>query len=98
MGRLLESEAFRWIAGGLLGALVLVCSWAFATAEARVSDIEATLDQRTEQLARLETHVTTQQKQLDRVEDKLDWIIELEATRGSNRRPAPPGRRLRPQP
>jgi uncharacterized coiled-coil protein SlyX len=94
----LTPEWFRWIVGGLLGSLVMVGSWAFVSVETRVANIETALTPRAERLATLETLANTQQRQMDRLEDKLDWLIDKEVNRGSDRGTPPPGRRLRQQP
>jgi hypothetical protein len=98
MARLLDNEAFRWIAGGLLGALVMVGSWAFVSVEARVGQIEQGIIGRSERIATVEAVVNTLKEQADRQEDKLDWLIEKEVNRGSDRRPPPPRGGLRQQP
>jgi hypothetical protein len=88
--RLLDNEGFRWITGALVGALVLVGSWAFVSVEARVGHIEHGITERSERIVAVEITVKTLKEQADRQEDKLDWLIEKEINRGSNRRPPPP--------
>lgn len=69
-------NVFEWVVGGLFAALCSVGTFFFKQISSRLDAIERDLSRRNERISVLEAHIETVNRRLDRIETKLDILIE----------------------
>lgn len=69
-------STFQWIVSGLLALVSAIGSFLFKSLIARLEAVESDLSRRNERISVLETHIDTVNRRLDRIEAKLDILLE----------------------
>ncbi len=69
-------NAFQWVVSGLLGLVTAVGSILLKSLTTRLETVESDLLRRNERISVLETHIDTVNRRLDRIEAKLDLLLE----------------------
>jgi hypothetical protein len=69
-------NAFQWVVSGLLGLVTAVGSILLKSLTTRLENVESDLLRRNERISVLETHIDTVNRRLDRIEAKLDILLE----------------------
>lgn len=69
-------NVFQWVVGGLFGVLTSVGAFFFKQISGRLDAIEQDLSRRNERISVLETYIESFNRRLDRIETKLDILIE----------------------
>jgi tetrahydromethanopterin S-methyltransferase subunit G len=76
MGAGIPMELFQWVVGGMFGLLVTVGGFFFKQIATRLDGIERDLSRRNERISVVESQLDNFNRRLDRIEVKLDLIIE----------------------
>ena len=71
-----QFSTFQWIVSGLLGLVSAIFSILFKGLVTRLESVESDLRRRNERISVLETHIDTVNRRLDRIEAKLDILLE----------------------
>jgi hypothetical protein len=72
----LTNDTFRWLVGGLLGLLTAIGSFFVKSISARLDAVEVDLSRRNERISVLEAHFESVDRRLDRIDQKLDILLE----------------------
>lgn len=72
----IDDETFRWIVGGLVGVIISVGSFWLSHLTAKVDLVVHDVSERNQRISALEANVDTVSKRLDRIESKLDYLIQ----------------------
>ena len=72
----IQFSTFQWVVSGLLGLVSAVGSILFKSLTGRLEAVESDLLRRNERISVLETHIDTVNRRLDRIEAKLDILLE----------------------
>lgn len=65
-----------WLLSALFTVLLSTGGWLVSSTTDRISNLEASVSDRSEKIAVLQTEVKEVRQQLNRMEDKLDELIE----------------------
>jgi hypothetical protein len=69
-------STFQWVVSGLIGLVTAVGSILLKSLTTRLESVESDLLRRNERISVLETHIDTVNRRLDRIEAKLDILLE----------------------
>lgn len=72
----IDGDIFKWIVGGLLGLIASIGGFWLTNLTARLDTLSKDLYDRNQRISSLETHIEFTNKRLDRIEAKLDILIE----------------------
>lgn len=91
--RVTLTETMRWVFGGLMSTITLLCAFAFNTVKTDVDDLKKTVPQNATAISVLQTHHLNEEKKLDKIQDDLDWLVrrEIEHRDGHIGPPSPRG-------
>lgn len=72
----IDPESFRWIVSGLLGVIASIGTFWLSHLTVRIDNISSEISQRSERIGVLEANVDAVSKRLDRIELKIDYLIQ----------------------
>jgi hypothetical protein len=72
----IDHETFRWIVSGLLGVITSIGAFWLSHLTTRVDTIAHDLSERNQRISALEANVEGFNRRLDRIESKIDYIIQ----------------------
>jgi hypothetical protein len=71
-----DHDTFRWIVGGLLGVICSIGGFWLSHLTGKIEDIAADIASRNQRISVLEANVGAVSQRLDRIESKIDYLIE----------------------
>ena len=77
----MDNDSFRWVIGGLMGLITSIGGFWLSNITNKVDEINRDLLERSQRISVLEANVDGFNKRLDRIETKIDFLIQ-EKTRG----------------
>lgn len=72
----IDSDTFKWIVSGLIGVISSIGGFWLSDLTARVNHISQDLSERSQRVSVLEANVDGLNKRLDRIELKIDYLIQ----------------------
>lgn len=72
----MDSDTFRWIIGGLIGLVSSVGGFWMSHLTGRVEELSKDILDRSQRISVLEANVEGVHKRLDRIESKIDYLIQ----------------------
>lgn len=72
----LDKDTVRWLIDMLVGTLAFVGGFWLTNLTQRIDDIAKDLAERNQKIAALETHIEVVNRRLDRIEGKIDYLVE----------------------
>lgn len=72
----IDSDTFRWILGGLVGLISSIGGFWLSHLTTRLDEFAKDLSDRNQRISVLETNVDGFNKRLDRIELKIDYLIQ----------------------
>lgn len=72
----IDSDTFKWIVSGLIGVISSIGGFWLSDLTARVDHITRDLSERSQRVSVLEANVDGLNKRLDRIELKIDYLIQ----------------------
>lgn len=72
----IDADTFRWIVGGLIGILSSIGGFWLSNLTNRIDSVTTEISKRSERISVLETNVDGVSKRLDRIEQKIDYLIQ----------------------
>jgi len=75
----IDHETFRWIVSGLLGIITSIGAFWLSHLTTRVDTITHDLSERNQRISSLEANVDGVNKRLDRIESKIDYLVQERA-------------------
>lgn len=75
----IDDDTFRWIVGGLIGILSSIGGFWLSNLTNRIDSVTTEISKRSERISVLETNVDGVSKRLDRIEQKIDYLIQGKA-------------------
>lgn len=75
----IDGDIFKWIVGGLLGLIASIGGFWLTNLTARLDMLSRDLYERNQRISSLETHIDVTNRRLDRIEAKLDLLLEKRA-------------------
>lgn len=82
LGMGMDNDSFRWVIGGLMGLITSIGGFWLSNITNKVDEINRDLLERSQRISVLEANVDGFNKRLDRIETKIDFLIQ-EKTRGN---------------
>lgn len=76
-----DSDMFKWIVSGLLGVISSIGGFWLSDLTNRVNAISQDLGERSQRVSVLEANVEGLNKRLDRIELKIDYLIQEKVKR-----------------
>lgn len=76
-----DGETFRWVVSGLLGLVTSIGAMWISHLNSRLDDISQDVSERNQRISVLETHVDGFNKRLDRIESKIDYLVQEKSKR-----------------
>lgn len=76
MAERIDTDIFKWIVGGLLGLIASIGGFWLTNLTARLDTLSKDLYERNQRISSLETHIDVTNRRLDRIEAKLDILLE----------------------
>ena len=74
-----DNDTFRWIVGGLLGLISSLGGFWLSHLTNRVDGITSDISERNGRISALEANVDGVSRRLDRIEGKIDYLIQGKA-------------------
>lgn len=71
-----DSDTFRWVVGGLIGILSSIGGFWLSHLTSRIDVVARDLSDRNQRISVLEANVDGVNKRLDRIELKIDYLIQ----------------------
>lgn len=75
----IDDDTFRWVVGGLIGILSSIGGFWLSHLTSRIDIITADISERSQRISVLEANVEGVNKRLDRIEQKIDYLIQGKA-------------------
>ena len=75
----IDQETFRWVVSGLLGIITSIGAFWLSHLTTRVDSITHDLSERNQRISSLEANVEGVNKRLDRIESKIDYLVQERA-------------------
>lgn len=72
----IDHETFRWIVSGLLGIITSIGAFWLSHLTTRLDTVAQEVSQRNQRISALEANVDGFNKRLDRIELKIDYLIQ----------------------
>jgi hypothetical protein len=72
----IDNDTFRWVVGGLIGIISSIGGFWLSHLTARVDGITEDISERSQRISVLEANVDGVNKRLDRIELKIDYLIQ----------------------
>lgn len=72
----IDDDTFRWIIGGLIGIISSVGGFWLSHLTNRIDIVTAEISERSQRISVLEANVEGVNKRLDRIEQKIDYLIQ----------------------
>ena len=72
----IDNETFRWIVSGLLGIITSIGAFWLSHLTTRIDSITHDMSERSQRISVLEANVDGVNKRLDRIELKIDYLIQ----------------------
>lgn len=72
----IDDDTFRWILGGLIGIISSVGGFWLSHLTNRMDVVTAEISERSQRISVLEATVEGVNKRLDRIEQKIDYLIQ----------------------
>lgn len=72
----IDDDTFRWILGGLIGIISSVGGFWLSHLTNRMDIVTAEISERSQRISVLEATVEGVNKRLDRIEQKIDYLIQ----------------------
>lgn len=72
----IDSDIFKWVVSGLLGVITSIGGFWLSDLTARINNISHDLSERSQRVSVLEANVDGLNKRLDRIELKIDYLIQ----------------------
>ena len=72
----IDNETFRWIVSGLLGIITSIGAFWLSHLTTRIDSITHDMSERSQRISVLEANVDGVSKRLDRIELKIDYLIQ----------------------
>lgn len=79
----IDDDTFRWIVGGLIGIVSSIGGFWLSDLSTRIEVISKDLSERNQRISVLEANVDGVSKRLDRIESKIDYLIQGNVKKGS---------------
>lgn len=79
----IDDDTFRWIVGGLIGIISSIGGFWLSNLATRIDLISQDLSERNQRISVLEANVDAVSKRLDRIESKIDYLIQGNVKKGS---------------
>lgn len=72
----MDNDSFRWVIGGLMGLITSIGGFWLSNITNKVDEITRDLLERSQRISVLEANVDGFNKRLDRIETKIDFLIQ----------------------
>lgn len=72
----IDHDTFRWVIGALLGVITSIGGFWLSNITSRVDEINRDLLERSQRISVLEANVEGVNRRLDRIETKIDYLIQ----------------------
>lgn len=72
----IDNDTFRWVIGALLGVITSIGGFWLSNITAKVDEINRDLLERSQRISVLEANVDGFNRRLDRIETKIDYLIQ----------------------
>lgn len=72
----IDNDTFRWIVGGLIGIISSIGGFWLSHLTTRIDGIAEDISERSQRISVLEANVDGVNKRLDRIELKIDYLIQ----------------------
>lgn len=72
----IDSDIFKWVVSGLLGVITSIGGFWLSDLTTRINNISHDLSERSQRVSVLEANVDGLNKRLDRIELKIDYLIQ----------------------
>lgn len=72
----IDSDTFRWVIGGLVGIMSSIGGFWMSHLTSRIDSISTEISERSQRISVLEANVEGVNKRLDRIELKIDYLIQ----------------------
>lgn len=76
-----DSDIFKWVVSGLLGVISSIGGFWLSDLTSRINSISQELSERSQRVSVLEANVDGLNKRLDRIELKIDYLIQEKSKR-----------------
>lgn len=76
VARTVDSDTFRWVVSGLMGIITSIGAFWLSSLTTRLDAIAEDISQRNQRISVLEANVDGFNKRLDRIESKIDFLIQ----------------------
>lgn len=73
---LVDNDTFRWVVGGLLGIIASIGGFWLSHLTSKIDGISDDITDHSQRVSVLEANVDTVGKRLDRIEAKIDLLIQ----------------------
>lgn len=75
----IDDDTFRWIVGGLIGIISSIGGFWMSHLTSRIDGMTADISERSQRISVLEANVQGVDRRLDRIEGKIDYLIQGKA-------------------
>lgn len=72
----IDNDTFRWIVSGLLGVITSIGTFWLSHLTTKIDAITHDMSERSQRISVLEANVDAVNKRLDRIELKIDYLIQ----------------------
>ena len=72
----IDDDTFRWIVGGLIAILSSIGSFWMSHLTSRIDEMTSDISERSQRISVLEANVQGVDRRLDRIEGKIDYLIQ----------------------
>lgn len=72
----IDDDTFRWIVGGLIGIISSIGGFWLSHLTTRIDAMSSDISERSQRISVLEANVEGVSKRLDRIEQKIDYLIQ----------------------
>lgn len=72
----IDDDTFRWIVGGLIGIISSIGGFWLSHLTTRMDVMSSDISERSQRISVLEANVEGVSKRLDRIEQKIDYLIQ----------------------
>jgi hypothetical protein len=72
----IDDDTFRWVVGGLIGILSSIGGFWLSHLTNRIDTMTTEISERSQRISVLEANVEGVNKRLDRIEQKIDYLIQ----------------------
>jgi len=76
-----DGETFRWVVSGLLGLITSIGAMWLSHLHSRLDNLSEDISDKNQRISVLETHVDGFNKRLDRIESKIDYLVQEKSKR-----------------